>query len=624
MYSTRCYFASHRPLRGSSLLPCREEVRCHPQTQQRRPHRTCRAHIATIAFGLNVDAVSSSNARFDLSDIRQRNHCALRAALNFGVYRKPQSKHMRSRGLCSPTPPGPDHASIRLRFRYWRLRPNLDGWPLRVKPGMRPSCSYSRSLHESTSHGSNLRHFQTSSRVGSHPPSLYEELFPEQAAHWAGAQDRDVDTPALDLGSPRLRSPRPLSVPFNRPKSPETRFGQLINTHDDARDLQQVQEKLMLLQPQQVSDHVASVMLLRASSANLNLDDFMRIQPSPSDGPLTSNQGRPAFIGAKEGLLTAFPMRDQWTLKRHHSYDYVLIFSSRASAEMYRRHVHNLHGLMAATAPTSVASPMTTGALRIIPSGKVRETLQTYTLMPTSTQLILVHIERDRPSNSNSYFEKLVRRGGYPQIVGGNRDPEIDGAAQVILWFPNGAQPELKDIVNAINVDGQQRGLRWAVKDDFHSKGSPRDIARYIRRVALRKPLLRQTQLIAAGLMDEPGTSAAIGETSGVKSANGGKLYHDAGNNKRNSDVHYTKHSSSARKPLRRLDVWEVASDDELESQAGGREDNDQRWIIRFKSSKEGKRFVRAWHMRPFPWVKGKKSASVDSAPTTSRCELLW
>jgi len=47
------------------------------------------------------------------------------------------------------------------------------------------------------------------------------------------------------------------------------------------------------------------------------------------------------------------------------------------------------------------------------------------------------------------------------------------------------------------------------------------------------------------------------------------------------------------------------------------------RFILSFKDNQEARRFVRAWHRRPFPLITGPQNPG-DEGPAIVNAELLW
>ena len=452
--------------------------------------------------------------------------------------------------------------------------------------------------------------------------SLYEELFPNEAREPREKSGHDNTRRRKDREDYcRFPLPRRNSMPVRGELPNEVDQPQEPKNQSSAGQIHQVQEDIVLNSVRAVEIRELNVLMLRASSANLSLDDLRCIVPD-SRRPAHARDTKPLGVSnASHGLLTAFPVRDKFTLDRSNRYEYYLVFSSADAAKEYRNHVTHLHTLMVGHSPTSL-TPMIPRVPEMLEKKSLREALLKYALKPPSTRL---HLEEVADSViDQQYFKSLIVRGGYSQIARTLKEPKT----QVMLWFPKGRQPGLRDILTAVALDGGRRGLEWELATDPRADEAGDDPPLYVKRVATRKPLVNKGQWDAAGLSQQPPSSMRLHFDlfADIRSM---EVERVSGSQNAEESQRYSRHQVWGSAHGQRFpDVWEVLSPEELEEPEVRvkREQKGQRWILQFKWEAEAKRFARAWHMRPFSWpaMRGDKPTRQTDERTEVRCEYLW
>lgn len=294
------------------------------------------------------------------------------------------------------------------------------------------------------------------------------------------------------------------------------------------------------------------------------------------------------------------PIREPLTL--HQTGSYLLLFPSLFSAKTYQEHLVYLHRTARTHTPTSIQSPLPPPPGYQLADGEdVYQLLQEYALIPPSQRLSL----RLLVPPYSPMIRSLLEKGGYEEIVrdrNSNMRRNIDTdtnatnqtpteaevtqqsrATSVLFWI-DGHQPSTFSLKETLARDGRDRGLPWSIALSQSSPGSglPR----------------------SGGFMNV-NTPLAITKVASPQS----------------NTLPTTISESEAR------DQNDDDDDDDdqtqLQTQVSTRKVN--RWIIRFDTESEARRFVRAWHQRPWPWPsRGRESAAYgDEAPLVG-VEALW
>ncbi|KAI4212757.1 MAG: hypothetical protein LQ351_004650 [Letrouitia transgressa] len=253
------------------------------------------------------------------------------------------------------------------------------------------------------------------------PLSLHEELFPEEANLTSDTQSTSVPKntqfshlPRLDVG------------PAKKPQS-----------HDEAR-----QSEAARAASQGAYRHWDLAVLVGGKlSRSLTDNDFRRIAP----------KGR--HIDGWTGVGDILKTRDPQTFQQLGHY--YLLFPNPAYARTYQHHVSHVHRTAQTYTPTSLESPLPPAPGLMSEGVDLYSMLQDYALYPPSQKISL----RSVFSPYAQPVKELLRQRGYRQIM----EPTDKTGRAVLLWA-DGLQLSARMIRAAIDKDGRDRGLEWALE----------------------------------------------------------------------------------------------------------------------------------------------------------------
>ncbi len=198
----------------------------------------------------------------------------------------------------------------------------------------------------------------------------------------------------------------------------------------------------------------------------------------------------------------------------------------------------------------------------------------------------------------------MLEKGGYEEIVQDRdsnmrRDIDTDTytatstptegeetrqsrATSVLFWI-EGHQPSTFSLKETLARDGRDRGLQWSIALSRSSPGS--GVPRSSASINVNTPLA-----ITKLASPQSNTPPIINPETEARDQN---------------------------------DDDDDDDRTELQTQLSTRKVS--RWIIRFDTESEARRFVRGWHQRPWPWPsRGRESAAYgDEAPLVG-VEALW
>ena len=303
--------------------------------------------------------------------------------------------------------------------------------------------------------------------------SLYEELFPDEAAKDKAMANKPTNYDKASTFLPRLPTPKLMEKEHRR-------LARLSNTENFPSTT---------ATPYDVDN--AALLVLQGASRSLSEDDFRRIAPKGQH--IKDWKNGPGYFHK------VFPGRDPSTLTQLPHY--FLIFSKPSNALTYMRHIQNVHRTSQSYTPTSIESPLplqpgrgprrskTTRIITNPAEGRNPEQqrlssdddivgeeevvveeeeedlyalLRDYTLCPPSQRLKLRLIKA--PFSWGT--KKLVENAGYSPITrGGPNGEDLSGRA-VLFWVEGGRQPRMGKVERVIAADGKERDMPWDCKVD--------------------------------------------------------------------------------------------------------------------------------------------------------------
>ncbi|KAG8530057.1 uncharacterized protein KY384_005539 [Bacidia gigantensis] len=300
-------------------------------------------------------------------------------------------------------------------------------------------------------------------RQGKQPAlSLYEELFPEEAA-------KSHDDPYVQ---PEKEAPIPRLAPFKPDIEDPTITDQVpINRYSYDKDP---------LTPQNIT-----ILTISAASKSLTEADFRRVAPK---GQHIKDWNGPGEI------LKVIPARNPRTLAQLPTY--FLLFPRDTHALIYKDHIERLHRLSQIYTPTSIESPFLYHPGRtwqkepprssdpnnpglkdpsnpspqqaqqkesnLSATEREYEALSSYALFPPL-----------KPRTSSSAAVPIADLGYAPITRAGPRKEDRSGRA-VMFWVEGTRQPSTQMVGEMMNSDGRDRGLYWEVKvEEFKEREDP-------------------------------------------------------------------------------------------------------------------------------------------------------
>ncbi|KAL8761923.1 MAG: hypothetical protein Q9184_001992 [Pyrenodesmia sp. 2 TL-2023] len=339
---------------------------------------------------------------------------------------------------------------------------------------------------------------------GEDPPakhkSLFDEIFAEESENPTTSTDPDHD----EIEIPRL----PLSELGHFSRGNE-------EPQKSATEVTEAPDQVA------VKHWNPAVLVVSRASKSLIDADFRRIAP------------KGCHTGDATGPGDVLKGRDPITFQQRNHY--FLLFPNTMYARTYQKHVMKLHKLAQRHTPTSLQSPLPPTVGTIIEGEDAQTFLQEYALCPPSQRIWIISMF----APFGNTVKPLVEHQGYPQLT----VPASRGGRAVLLWI-DGHTPTTRAVKAAIDQDGRDRALPWAIE------GSSRSVEK------LSLP------------------TASPEDTEGLEPVEPG-----------------IKGRSFAR------------------------------WIVTFVDENEARRFVRAWHRRPFR-LSGDAVRGAD-APLVNT-EFLW
>ncbi|KAL9615280.1 MAG: hypothetical protein Q9167_000251 [Letrouitia subvulpina] len=148
------------------------------------------------------------------------------------------------------------------------------------------------------------------------------------------------------------------------------------------------------------------------------------------------------------------PARDPQTFQQLGHY--YLLFPNPAYARTYQHHVAQMHRTAQTYTPTSLESPLPPAPGMMSEGVDLYSMLQDYALYPPSQKASL----RSVFSPYAPSVKELLRQRGYRQIM----EP-TDKTGHAVLVWADGLQLTARMIRAAIDRDGRDRGIDWALDD---------------------------------------------------------------------------------------------------------------------------------------------------------------
>ena len=334
------------------------------------------------------------------------------------------------------------------------------------KPGSNTSTTSIRKIRGKPHIKSNTQSALAPKEHKTVEPSLFEELFPDEAAKEKAARLPSNGKETLPL--PRLR---PVQLEEEEQNEKDRSFPSKRKSDQKANPFE--------------IDLVA-VIIIEALSTSLSESDFRRIAPK--------GQHIKDWTGPGD-IVKVIPARDPTTLVQLPYY--FLVFRNIANAMLYRKHVLRIHRAAQEYTPTSVESPF------LLPPGRrmrgssdtevvksrnssnnqedpeqegerkedrsekesttddefddLAQLLKDYALCPPSQQLKMKLFR----TPVTGAIRKVVENGGYVPITRWGPDEEDRTGRAVLFWVDASGSPSTDMVQLALQADGRERGLWW-------------------------------------------------------------------------------------------------------------------------------------------------------------------
>ena len=228
-----------------------------------------------------------------------------------------------------------------------------------------------------------------------------------------------------------------------------------------------------------------------------------------------------------------------------------------------------LHLLAAKYTPRNLDSPIPPPPGYIVAGEDIHAALQSFTLIPATQRLVLKLI---KPPFSSS-VEQIIAQGGYARLAMRNIE-----SPHAVSFHIDGFSPPQSAIETVIEQDGNtNRLLPWG--------------------------LVRQGAICELDGLIKPDRKTAAEEEDEEEE---GYEDEDEGEQDEEEQVHLVANQRKGN-----------GNKQEVKASRGSAS-----WIITFEDGDEAKRFVRAWHKRPFPF--SKKSPMYGQPEPIVDAEILW
>ncbi|KAI1747925.1 hypothetical protein F4782DRAFT_390429 [Xylaria castorea] len=281
-------------------------------------------------------------------------------------------------------------------------------------------------------------------------PSLFEELFPDEAKKYRAAKiksalDADDDTPRNTWVSQ-------LFVDENEPPRFAVTEELLMRRDEEGDDVPaQQQETSELYSP---ALRAKGMLILGAASKSLVESDFLRLG--------MKGKHVEGWVG---GIIKVIQARNPDTLepKGH----YFVLFDTHEAAVAYKDRLEQLWGLGKAYVPGAhhgrrhaamMQQPLPIGLRRTEAGEDVASLVRSFTLVPPSQRL---HVQLSRASPAR--IAELYLEGGFVDRLAARAGSEF-----LVLLRLDGGRLTLDTLRRAIEDDGLRRNLAWRVTDLDH------------------------------------------------------------------------------------------------------------------------------------------------------------
>jgi len=313
-----------------------------------------------------------------------------------------------------------------------------------------------------------------------------------------------------------------------------------------------------------------TVLLFRNLSRNLSLSDFHRLVPRGQHLPDWNTGGK---------FLRVIAGRDK---KLERSDVYFVVFKDPVAATKYEENVRRLHLVARTQTPTRASSDASTlpAAKAVVEGVDVARALTHYALAPLDIPLNITTL----PRPFSAGMMRMISRGGYAKLAAPPMARGADAPEGRVLMRVGDKQPTVFGVGEALRHDMRRRGMGWGLVDEVENQVEKLDVKAVTTRTHPRI------------------------EVSGVKGGGAPGLW-----SKR--DV-----------APEGLEDGDDADDEPMvnpgfEDEARSRQDT--RFLIRFKTRIEAKRFKREWHGRLFP-VKKDFAPDLAERHGLVSVEVLW
>lgn len=256
-------------------------------------------------------------------------------------------------------------------------------------------------------------------------PSLIDQLFPEESVRYEATRkqrDREVPHFPLDLN--------------HRPPIPTPSSGDAFPKKMNAG-----------LRPYRDDGSYTHVLRLMNASKNLTLDDFRRVVPR--------GKHLPGWALEHGDIVKVIPGRNLSALA-YGNY-YYLLFSSPASAFMYRNHVARVHELVQHYTPSAIHMPPPLSPGYALDGVEISTVVAAYTLVSPEQKLQLMHLKLPLTPHGRH----IVEHGGFESLL--SRPERMPFELRLALDGPQLSQTRIRQAFGNSSID---RGLGWSGGDD--------------------------------------------------------------------------------------------------------------------------------------------------------------